>query len=106
MSRWLLNKDLPITEPEIKLLSDEEVLCAPGGQVMNLDGERSTYDLNRDLEKKLSGRRKELWANQDRTKLLDEVRNIAGMHRLSTQYRRHAQARGTARTQSHKLRNR
>ena len=43
MSRWLLKKDVPITEPEIKLLSDKEVLCAPGGQVMNLDGARSTF---------------------------------------------------------------
>src|SRR4030042_185721 len=83
MSRWLLNKDQPITEPEIKLLSDEEVLCAPGGQVMNLDGARSTYDLNRDLEKDLAGRRKKLWANQDRVALLDEVRRIAGIRKLA-----------------------
>ena len=83
MSRWLLDKDLPITEPEIKLLSDEEVLCAPGGQVMNLDGERSTYDLNRDYEKDLAGRRKTLWANKDRAELLDEVRRIAGIRRLA-----------------------
>jgi len=83
MSRWLLNKDLPISEPEIKLLSDEEVLCAPGGQVMNLDGARSTYDLNRDLEKKLVGRRQKQWANQDLTELLDEVRRIAGIRKLA-----------------------
>jgi len=82
MSRWLLDKDLPITEPEIKLLSDEEVLCAPGGQVMNLDGARSTYDLNRDLEKNLAGRRQKRWANKGRAELLDEVRNIAGIRRL------------------------
>ncbi|TSA55102.1 MAG: hypothetical protein D4R45_03010 [Planctomycetaceae bacterium] len=83
MSRWLLDKDLPITEPEIELLSDEEVLCAPGGQVMNLDGARSTYDLNRDLEKKLADRRKTQWANQDRAELLDEVRRIAGIRKLA-----------------------
>jgi len=83
MSRWLLDKDLPISEPEIKLLSDEEALCAPDGQVMNLDGERSTYDLNRDLEKKLSVRRKKQWSNQGRAELLDEVRKIAGIRRLA-----------------------
>jgi cephalosporin-C deacetylase-like acetyl esterase len=82
MSRWLLNKDLPITEPEIKLLSDEEVQCAPGGQVMNLDGARSTYDLNRDFEKDLAGRRKKLWTGGNRAGLLDEVRNIAGIRKL------------------------
>jgi len=83
MSRWLLNKDVPIIEPEIKLLSDEEVLCAPGGQVMNLDGARSTYDLNRDFEKELAGRRKKLWAAGNQAELLDEVRNIAGIRKLT-----------------------
>ncbi|OHB85260.1 MAG: hypothetical protein A2Z38_03315 [Planctomycetes bacterium RBG_19FT_COMBO_48_8] len=83
MSRWLLGQDLPITEPEIKLLSDEEVLCAPGGQVMNLDGARSTYDLNRDFEKDLAGRRKKQWANKGRAELLDEVRRLAGIRRLA-----------------------
>jgi cephalosporin-C deacetylase-like acetyl esterase len=82
MSRWLLNKDVPITEPEIKLLSDEEVQCAPGGQVMNIDGARSTYDLNRDYEKELAARRKKLWTTGDKAKLLDEVRKIASIRKL------------------------
>ena len=83
MSRWLLDKDVPIIEPEVKLLSDEEVQCAPGGQVMNLDGARSTYDLNRDLEKDLAGRRKKLWAAGNQAELLDEVRRIAGIRKLA-----------------------
>ena len=83
MSRWLLDKDVPIIEPEVKLLSDEEVQCAPGGQVMNLDGTRSTYDLNRDLEKDLAGRRKKLWAAGNQAELLDEVRRIAGIRKLA-----------------------
>jgi len=83
MSRWLLNKDVPITEPEIKLLSDEEVQCAPDGQVMNIDGARSTYDLNRDFEKDLDGRRKKLWTDGNQAELLNEVRNIAGIRRLA-----------------------
>jgi dienelactone hydrolase len=83
MSRWLLNKDVPITEPVIKLLSDEELQCTPDGQVMNLDGARSTYDLNRDLEKELAGRRKKQWTNKVRAELLDEVRNIAGIRKLA-----------------------
>jgi hypothetical protein len=83
MSRWLLDKDVPITEPEIKLLSNEEVLCAPGGQIMNIDGARSTYDLNRDYEKDLAGRREKLWVNQNRAQLLDKIRKIAGIRNLS-----------------------
>jgi len=65
------------------LLSDEEIRCAPGGQVMNLDGARSTYDLNRGLEKNLAVRRKKQWANKGRAELLDEVRNVAGIRRLA-----------------------
>jgi cephalosporin-C deacetylase-like acetyl esterase len=82
MSRWLLNQDQPITEPEIKLLSDDELLCSPGGQVMNIDGARSTYDLNRDYEKELAGRRKKLWATGDKTGLLDKVQKITGIRKL------------------------
>lgn len=83
MARWLLKKDEPITEPEIKLLSDEEVRCAPGGQVMRIEGARSTYDLNRDYEKKLAERRKNLWAAKDHAELLQKVRQIAGIRKLA-----------------------
>ncbi len=81
MARWLLKKDEPITEPDIKLLSDEEVQCAPGGQVMNIEGARSTYDLNRDYEKELAARRKKLWAAADHAELLQKVRAIANIRK-------------------------
>lgn len=83
MARWLLKKDEPITEPDIRLLSDEEVQCAPGGQVMLIEGARSTYELNRDYEKELAGHRKKLWAAADRTELLQKVRAIAGIRKLA-----------------------
>ena len=83
MARWLLKKDEPITEPDIELLSEEEITCAPGGQVMRLDGARSTYDLNRDYEKDLAKRRKKLWATQDPAGLLEKVRAITGIRKLA-----------------------
>ena len=83
MARWLLKKDEPITEPDITLLSEEEIKCSPGGQVMLLDGARSTYDLNRDHEKDLAKRRTELWATKARTELLEKVRQITGIRKLS-----------------------
>ncbi|MHC4533034.1 MAG: alpha/beta hydrolase family protein [Planctomycetota bacterium] len=82
MARWLLNKDEPITEPEIKLLSEEEIKCSPTGQVMNLAGARSTYDLNRDYEKKLSKQRQRLWTRSSHDKLLNQIRTITGIRRL------------------------
>ena len=82
MSRWLLGIDRPITEPAIKLLSDNELQCAPQGQVMLLAGARSTYDLNEDYEKQLAVRRAENWKTGDRTQLLAKVRQLAGIRRL------------------------
>jgi len=83
MARWLLKKDEPITEPDIKLLSDEEVQCAPGGQVMRIEGARSTYDLNRDYEKELAEHRKKLWTTSDHAESLQQVRAIAGIRKLA-----------------------
>ncbi len=83
MARWLLKKDEPIIEPEIRLLSEEEIKCAPGGQVMLMDGARSTYDLNRDYEKDLAERRKKIWATEKHADLLEKVRQIAGIRKLS-----------------------
>ena len=83
MARWLLKKDEPITEPNITLLSEEEIKCAPGGQVMLLDGARSTYDLNRDYEKELAERRKKLWATTNSAALIKRIREITGIRKLA-----------------------
>jgi dienelactone hydrolase len=81
MSRWLLGKDKPITEPEIKPFSEEQMQCTPDGQVMRLKGARSVYDLNREYEEDLAKHRKRLWASTERSKLLSQVRKIAGIRR-------------------------
>ncbi|MHC4394944.1 MAG: alpha/beta hydrolase family protein [Planctomycetota bacterium] len=83
MARWLLKKDIPITEPSIKLLSEEEIQCTPAGQVMLTDGARSVYDLNRDFEKQLVGRRRKLWSTGENAELLERVRKLAGIRRLA-----------------------
>jgi cephalosporin-C deacetylase-like acetyl esterase len=83
MARWLLKKDEPITEPEIKLLSEEEIKCTLSGQVMEIEGARSTYDLNRDYEKKLAEQRHRLWTKTSQNELLNQVRQITGIRRLN-----------------------
>jgi len=83
MARWLLKKDEPITEPAIELLNEEEIKCTPKGQVMLLKGARSTYDLNRDFEKELAKRRRKLWKTTTRTEMLNQVRKIAGIRKLT-----------------------
>ena len=83
MSRWLRKIDEPITEPDIKLLSEKEIQCTPNGQVMLLEGARSVYDLNRDFEKGLAKHRKKLWKTIAHKDLLNQVREIAGIRELN-----------------------
>lgn len=83
MSRWLLKKDEPIFEPDIELLTEEEYQCTPQGQVMLLNGARSAYDINRDYEKTLSEKRKDLWSGNNRAEMLNEVRRLAGIRKLA-----------------------
>ena len=74
MRRWLLGIDDAIVEPESPILSDQQAWCTPRGQVMLLEGARSTYDLNNDLDEKLAEARKQFWKETDRAKALEEVR--------------------------------
>jgi hypothetical protein len=106
MRRWLLKADDAITEPESTIATDQEMLCTPHGQVMLLEGARTTYDLNKDYQRQLAQARKEFWqagqTNGDgarsRTALprqsglvlrdprpvpLDEVRRLAGIRKLA-----------------------
>jgi dienelactone hydrolase len=82
MMRWLLGIDKPVTEPAMKVLSDKEIQCTPGGQTMLLAGARSVYDLNQDFERELAKGRERSWAELDRDELLSQVREIAGIRKL------------------------
>jgi dienelactone hydrolase len=82
MRRWLLKIDDAITETEPTILTDEEALCTPRGQVMLIEGARTTYDINNDLEEQLSAVRKKFWQTTDKQKALAEVRRITGIRNL------------------------
>ncbi len=83
MARWLLGNDKPLMEPKIELLKGDEFRCTPDGQVMHLEGARSTYDLNRDYEKELAAQRKAIWEKTPRADMLKRVRQIAGIRPLA-----------------------
>jgi dienelactone hydrolase len=83
MARWLLGDDKPLTEPKMELLKGDEFRCTPDGQVMHLEGARSTYDLNRGYEKELASQRKALWDKTPRAEILQRVRQIAGIRPLA-----------------------
>lgn len=82
MRRWLLHVDDAITEPQFAVAADKDFQCTPRGQVMLIDGARSVFDLNKELESQLAAQRKKLWQDSDKAKALDEVRRVTGIRRL------------------------
>lgn len=83
MRRWLLQMDDAITEPELPVQDDKALQCTPRGEVLLLDGARSVYDLNVELENKLAAERKRIWQAADPAEALDEVRRITHIRRLA-----------------------
>lgn len=83
MRRWLLDSHDAIVETQTKVLSDEELQCTPQGQVMLLEGARSVYDLNRQLEAHLAEARRKRWDQEGQAAMLGEVRRLTGIRRMS-----------------------
>ncbi len=83
MRRWLLGADDAITEPQFDVASDDQVRCTPRGQVMLLEGARSTYDINIELEEKLAETRKDFWRRTKPAAALEQVRRVAGIRKLT-----------------------
>ena len=81
MTRWLLDRDEPIVEPEIKILTKEEMNCTEQGLSMLLKGSKSAFDMNRKFEEKLAGRRRQLWKNTQHSEMVKRVRNLTGIRR-------------------------
>jgi dienelactone hydrolase len=57
MSRWLLNKDDAIDEPDFPIAADAELRCTRTGQVMSDFKDISVFDLNRQREQSLRSSR-------------------------------------------------
>lgn len=59
LSRWLLNKNDALTEPDFPIFTDAQLQCTPTGQVLNLKNEMSVFEINSEAakitRKKLSG---------------------------------------------------
>ncbi len=83
MRRWLLHIDDAVTESDFPVAKDEDVWCTPRGEVMLLDGARSVYDLNMELETRLAQDRRRFWQETEKSKALAEVRRISGIRQLA-----------------------
>lgn len=80
MVRWFYGIDRPIVEPDpLPVLSPEEIRCTPQGQVILLDGARTVFDLNRDLEKKLAEERRRIWQQGLTPELTERIRRCIGV---------------------------
>ncbi|MBM3890342.1 MAG: metalloendopeptidase, partial [Verrucomicrobia bacterium] len=82
MRRWLLHTDDHIIEPDFPIRKDDEIQCSPKGQVMLMPGERSVFDLNAEIEKKLAAERRKLWTEKPKGEMLQMVRETVGVRPL------------------------
>ena len=83
MLRWLAGRDVAVTEPEMELLSDEEIWSTPDGQVMLLPGARSAFDLNLEEANRLASVRKEKWSNETTAQSRERIRTTLGIPKLN-----------------------
>ncbi len=80
MARWLLDRDEAFEEPELETHPVSFLHAAPGGDVFNLDGARSFFDLMTARNAELAATRSRRWADPDeRQTLLGEIRQLAGI---------------------------
>jgi dienelactone hydrolase len=83
MLRWLTSQTRAVREPDdLQVLSDAEIQVTPSGQVLDLPGARSVYDLNHDLLERLRQRRQTAWSGSVNARL-DEVRRVTGIRTLA-----------------------
>ena len=82
MLRWLAGRDVAVTEPEIELLSDEEMWSTPDGQVMLLPGARSAFDLNLEEAQRLASLREKKWSDETAAQSRERVRRTSGIPAL------------------------
>ena len=79
MLRWLAGRDVAVTEPEIELLSDEEMWSTPRGQVMRLPGARSAFDLNLEEAQRLASVREKKWSDETAAQSRERIRTTLGI---------------------------
>ncbi len=80
MRRWLMGVDeADVIEPAADDEPPDVLHCTPHGQVMLVDGARSVFHLNAELERQLARQRQQFWQTTAREEALVRVREIAGV---------------------------
>ncbi len=80
MLRWFTGEERTVREPdELQVLTDAEIQVTPTGQVLDLEGARSVYDINNDRVERLRGQRQAAWKERGAGAMLNEVRRVTGI---------------------------
>ena len=79
MKRWLLDRDEPVPAVELTVRPPEELLCTESGQVLQLPGECSVFDLNAEREAELVVQRQKLWEATPKDAMTMKIREKAGV---------------------------
>lgn len=79
MRRWLLDRGEVVPVAEWRTRPESELLCTKTGQVLQLPGERSVFDLNAEYELEPAERRRSLWKTESREAMAAKIREIAGI---------------------------
>ncbi len=84
MRRWLMDIDDDRTvQHDVETESDDPLHCTLRGQVMLIEGVRSVFDLNADLEAQQAEQRRRFWQTASKQEALAKVRQIAGIRPLA-----------------------
>ncbi len=83
MRRRLMGVDEPIFEGKIDILPVKKTYCTPTGETLRLAGAKSVFDMNGQAAAKLAARRRKLWKTNTKAAMLQKVRQVTGIRRLS-----------------------
>lgn len=82
--RWLADRDELITEAEdMPVCAPGELWAAPEGRVMNLEGARTAFDLNRDYNTTLQQSRRSVWRTKTPLQQRTLVRERIGVRPMA-----------------------
>lgn len=79
MRRWLMGVDDAIVERDAPVCTEEELKCAPDGQVTLIPGARSGFDLNVVWNRRLARQRRAFWEGATPGEKRKAVREIVGV---------------------------
>ncbi|MEZ5275122.1 MAG: PA14 domain-containing protein [Opitutaceae bacterium] len=80
---WLNADNSAIVEPELALFSEQELRVTPTGQVLDLDGARSVFDLFREKLEALRPERDRTWNESSPADQRKAVRAVVGIREMA-----------------------